>query len=610
MLDTNINLARKWRSGRFDQIVGQDVAVGILKNSLYLNKFFPVYLFTGQHGCGKTTTARVFAAATNCEKLPDFQANPQEHAIPCGTCASCRALTAGKHPDFIEIDAASNTGVDNVRTIIETASLMPLLGRKKIYLIDEAHMLSKAAFNAFLKILEEPPESVFFILATTDEHKIIETVKSRCFQLVFGAVETQILQAHLRLVCTTENIAHQEEALSRIIKETGGSVRDALNLLEQVHLSKKEITINAVQEILGHLSEESVHILCAGALKTPTRVDFILKIEKIGLDRYNADHVWTRILAHIHVLLWTKYGVTPPDGTLSQEHELVIQNIPTRVLSSSFDHLCAQEPIFLRTLNKPLFLKHTLVQLWNIAHETNGFESRQQAPSAQKITVEQSYTGSQAQPGPYTSAGLQPANTAKKLEEPRTEIALEPQKPQFKNPTNPSWIEFLEQVSAINEPLLISVLKQGQFAKHENDTVTVLFARRLILFKDTIESLKSKWSPILQLVFGPQANLDGQFTLTDQGQPTRSINTNTPTSITAQERSTQSTQSTRAQTSAGNYSNQPRIAGSRIDVSDKNQWPITHQLLQDFPGTITEVVESKPTMLQKTTTEIPPSSEF
>src|SRR5579863_10403001 len=147
----SLNLSRKWRSQNFDQIIGQDLSVRILKNSLYLGHYFPVYLFAGQRGCGKTSTARVFAAAVNCAALSDFQKDPKKAVIPCLECPSCCAMRDGNHPDFIEIDAASHTGVDNIRSIIESSSLLPLMGRKRVYLIDEAHMLSKAAFNAALK---------------------------------------------------------------------------------------------------------------------------------------------------------------------------------------------------------------------------------------------------------------------------------------------------------------------------------------------------------------------------------------------------------------------------------------------------------------------------
>ena len=194
METVKLNLTRKWRSQDFESIIGQSLAVKMLKNSLYAGHYFPVYLFAGQRGCGKTTTARVFARAINCQQLSEFQKQPKKISVPCGTCDSCVAMAQGRHQDFIEIDAASHTGVDNMRSIIEAASFLPLMGKKKVYLIDEAHMLSKAAFNALLKILEEPPSSALFILATTDPDKIIETVRSRCFRLFFQPISTSVFQ--------------------------------------------------------------------------------------------------------------------------------------------------------------------------------------------------------------------------------------------------------------------------------------------------------------------------------------------------------------------------------------------------------------------------------
>ena len=176
------NLARAWRAKTFDELIGQELSVRLLKNSLAKKCLFPVYLLSGLRGSGKTSMGRIFAAAVNCERLHDFQVSGASESsdavsLPCLKCASCCAMRAGNHPDFVEIDAASYTGVDNVRQIIESASFLPVMGSKKVYLIDEAHMLSKAAFNAFLKILEEPPATVLFLLATTEDHKILDTVK-------------------------------------------------------------------------------------------------------------------------------------------------------------------------------------------------------------------------------------------------------------------------------------------------------------------------------------------------------------------------------------------------------------------------------------------------
>ena len=304
----NLNLARKWRSKNFDQIVGQELSVKILKNSLYLDRFFPVYLFSGQRGCGKTTTARVFAAAVNCEYLEAFRKNPRSQQLPCNSCASCVAMLKGKHPDFIEMDAASHTGVDNVRNIVDAASLLPVMGRKKIYLIDEAHMLSKSAFNAFLKILEEPPSSVLFILATTDTDKIIDTVKSRCFQLFFKPVQDQPLVNHLKVICADEAIKVEADALSLIIKETEGSVRDAINVLERVRFSSSVVTKESVRAVLGHLDDEQLIQLFEAVLhKTPA--DLISYFKQLDLESIAPSFVWYRLIDLIRTAIWLKNGV-------------------------------------------------------------------------------------------------------------------------------------------------------------------------------------------------------------------------------------------------------------------------------------------------------------
>ncbi len=258
MTTEHINLARKWRSKTFDELVGQELVVRVLKNSLYKGTIFPVYLLAGQRGCGKTTTARIFACALNCAKLPDFQKQPQSIAIPCLECFSCKAMALGQHPDFIEIDAASHTGVDNVRLIIDSATLLPQMGRKKVYLIDEAHMLSKAAFNAFLKILEEPPHSVVFLLATTEASKILETVRSRCMQLFFPALPRDLLVKHLERICSSESIPYDVEGLDAVVRVSQGSARDAINALERLRLASGQAKKSTAITLLGLVDESAI----------------------------------------------------------------------------------------------------------------------------------------------------------------------------------------------------------------------------------------------------------------------------------------------------------------------------------------------------------------
>ena len=307
-----LNLSRKWRSQDFNQIVGQDLVVRVLKNSLYLGHYFPVYLYAGQRGCGKTSTARIFAAAVNCSALPLFEKNPKNSSIPCLVCESCIAMREGNHPDFIEIDAASHTGVDNIRNIIESSSLLPTIGRKRVYLIDEAHMLSKAAFNAALKILEEPPATALFILATTNPHKIIDTVRSRCFQLFFTSISHEALKNHLTFICKQEKIIHTDNALDLIVRHTEGSARDALNLLEQVRFSSSMVNEEAVLCLLGHIDDQYIikliHLTMHGEVK-----ELVQLLHSLNIDNNKAEFIWQRMIILLRSLLWIKYDVQPQE---------------------------------------------------------------------------------------------------------------------------------------------------------------------------------------------------------------------------------------------------------------------------------------------------------
>ena len=365
MNNSNLNLARKWRPKNFSEIVGQDLSVSMLKNSLYVKKLFPVYLFSGQRGCGKTSTARIFAAAINCKKLPDFQADAKNNSIPCLTCESCLAMQNSHHPDFIEMDAASHTGVDSVRQIIESCTYMPLSGAKKIYLIDEAHMLSKAAFNAFLKILEEPPTSAIFVMATTELQKIPETVRSRCFQVLFNSVGQISLLKHMINVCKHENITVEESALTLLIQETDGSVRDAINALEQVRFTGETITKELVLKSLGKLSDTKLFELLDLILEQNPK-GLLLYLEEIQFATLTAQSLWNMVTSILRALLWVKYEVTQDKTLFSfdlQELSIRANKCSINKLYALLQLLWSQEPLFLQTPQKHLFLEMVLLQM-------------------------------------------------------------------------------------------------------------------------------------------------------------------------------------------------------------------------------------------------------
>ena len=247
-------LARKWRPKRFAELVGQEHVVRALTNALESGRVHHAFLFTGTRGVGKTTIARIFAKSLNCEQGTS--------AEPCGECATCQAIDAGRFIDLLEIDAASNTGVDDVRELIENAQYMPSRGRVKVYLIDEVHMLSKSAFNALLKTLEEPPGHVKFLLATTDPQKLPVTVLSRCLQFNLKRLDEQQIAGQIRMILQAEDIAADDAAIRQLAKAADGSLRDGLSLLDQaIAYTGGTLSDAAVATMLGTVDRTRVGAL-------------------------------------------------------------------------------------------------------------------------------------------------------------------------------------------------------------------------------------------------------------------------------------------------------------------------------------------------------------
>jgi DNA polymerase III subunit gamma/tau len=239
-------LARRYRSGTFDEVVGQNHVAQTLKKAISSGRVAHAYLFCGTRGTGKTSTARILAKALNCE------ASDKPTTDPCGKCESCKAIARGDDIDVIEIDAASNTGVDNIRELIENSQYRPARSRFKVYIIDEVHMLSKSAFNALLKTLEEPPEHVKFILATTEPEKVLPTILSRCQRYDFRNIPTREIAQHLASISKQEKIKADDDALLLVAKAGAGSMRDSLSLLDRLlSLGEKHLTVEIIESLLG-----------------------------------------------------------------------------------------------------------------------------------------------------------------------------------------------------------------------------------------------------------------------------------------------------------------------------------------------------------------------
>jgi len=306
-------LARKYRPQAFDDVTGQEHVVQTLANAIAQDRVAHAFLLCGPRGVGKTTTARLLARALNCAEGPT--------ATPCGTCQPCREIVAGSSVDVVEIDGASNNGVDNVRELREAARYMPQRDRHKIFIIDEVHMLSVAAFNALLKTLEEPPPHVKFIFATTDPQKLPDTILSRCQRHNFRRVPAEKMVERLRFICEAEGISISDRALRLVARQADGGMRDALSLLDQLLSSAgTEIADGAVEEALGLVDRTVVHEIADALLDRDGRrvVEAIASVYDRGVD---ARRLCEELAQHLRDLVYVKaIGAAPGDrGDVEQQ---------------------------------------------------------------------------------------------------------------------------------------------------------------------------------------------------------------------------------------------------------------------------------------------------
>ncbi len=291
-------IARRYRPQTFEEIIGQEHVSKTLANAIANGRIAHAYIFSGPRGVGKTTTARIFAKAVNCEKGPT--------PTPCNTCPSCVAITKGNSLDVYEIDGASNRGIDEIRNLREKIRFAPSMGKYRVYIIDEVHMLTKEAFNALLKTLEEPPEHVIFIFATTEIHRVPATILSRCQRFDFRRMPIKTIMNHLRQICQAENIRIEEDALLQIAKKADGSMRDSQSILDQlISYSGNEIKFENVAQALGVIHQDEFFNLTEYIRNSDVK-NIILATNKIFQTGYDLNEFLLGLEEHFRNILVLK----------------------------------------------------------------------------------------------------------------------------------------------------------------------------------------------------------------------------------------------------------------------------------------------------------------
>ncbi|MDH3628291.1 MAG: DNA polymerase III subunit gamma/tau [Acidobacteriota bacterium] len=345
-------LARKWRPQTFDEIVGQTAITQTLANAIRLDRLAHAYVFSGLRGTGKTTAARILAKCLNCESGPN--------STPCGTCAPCQEIADSRCMDVLELDAASRTSVDNIRELQEVISFAPARDRYKILIIDEAHMLSKAAFNALLKTLEEPPPNVLFILATTEIQKVLPTILSRCQVFEFRRVDVREMVGHLRRICEAEKVTISDAALDRIARAGEGSVRDSLSTLEQVlAFCGTEIDDDALLRILGGVRSAVLTDLTRG-LAQRDGAAMLAVLDGLVDEGHDLLHFWGEWIATLRdlLLMRTLDDATPLLSRAADEAAALLEaadGLSIDDLNRSFQ-IVADLEHGLKTSSRPRFL--------------------------------------------------------------------------------------------------------------------------------------------------------------------------------------------------------------------------------------------------------------
>ncbi len=449
-----IPLYRKYRPQTIEQIVGQEHIKKALANAIQMDRISHAYLFTGPRGTGKTSTARIFAKSLNCTNGPTIS--------PCNECENCKNITNSIPIDVIEIDAASNRSVNDADEIIQKVALAPVQSRYKIYIIDEVHMLTNQAFNALLKTLEEPPKNVIFILATTEVHKVLDTIKSRCQRFDFKRITTDDISKHLRYISDSESINITDEALAYIAQNSAGGMRDSIALLDQLSVlnsSDNAISVDDINNLLGRLSFDSLTNLFSEIVQS--RQEAALSVLN---EIYNSGNEPVQILSNLLEYLRNalilkstegKAGLAVVQLNAEQAKTLTekLANIETHQLVSLIDKCAAYIKELKLTSNPKLWLDVAILDMSNLVQNTKLEELQKrisllETGEAPKLVNSSPYN---TPPAPVVKTEVMkpaPAKPSIHSEEEVLTAEVPISKPAPDNALKSQWVKFLENVSS------------------------------------------------------------------------------------------------------------------------------------------------------------------
>ena len=410
--------ARKYRPMTFDTVVGQTALTTTLKNAVKSGKLAHAYLFCGPRGVGKTTCARIFAKAINCE-------HPSSNGEACNNCESCQAFNEQRSYNIFELDAASNNSVENIKTLMEQTRIPPQIGKYKVFIIDEVHMLSTQAFNAFLKTLEEPPAHVIFILATTEKHKILPTIISRCQIYDFERMTVPDIISHLKEVAEKEHITYEEEALNIIAEKADGGMRDALSIFDQaVSFCQGDITYKKVIEDLNVLDSENYFSIIDLSLQNKVSEVMVL-LNDIITKGFDGGHLISGLAKHVRNVMMAKDPQTLPLLETSQQqrdrYKEQAQRCPNKFLYQALKVMNDCDINYRQSSNKRLLVELTLIEIAQITQEEDSTSAGRrprrlkslfrkfiaqvqnkavvQGAAGQRVSATDSYTASNGQTG-------------------------------------------------------------------------------------------------------------------------------------------------------------------------------------------------------------------